>query len=626
MCGIAGQVRADGAAVSRDLLREMSDALRHRGPDSSGLHCDKEAGLAIRRLRVIDLVTGDQPVFNEDRRIAVVLNGEIYNYKDLRRRLERDGHSFVTNGDTEVIAHLYEEDGPACVNCLHGMFAFAVWDAAERQLLLARDRIGKKPLVYADSGHSLTFSSELRSLKCDRAISDDLDPDAIESYLALHYIPAPLTIFRAVRKLPPGSILVYRDGVSEISRYWTPGRRDGTRMMAGESGESGARIRTSVGAAVARRLVADVPMGAFLSGGVDSAVVVATMAEQVGQVKTFSIGFEHEGYNELPYAREVARLFGTDHHETVVKADAIGMLPVMVRHYGEPFGDSSSLPSFHLAEMAKRDVTVALNGDGGDECFGGYPRYAVNALSARLAHVPKHVLALAGALGSAVPPSGRRTSPRNRIRRFAATLQLDPKQRYIEYVTFSPTAQTLMSREYLAEIDGETSRRVLRDAWDASPASCTVNRMLDTDARTYLPDDLLVKMDIATMAHSLEARSPFLDHEVLEMAAALPGRQKIRGLQRKVALRAAFRGVLPDSILDREKRGFSLPLAHWFRTDLSGFAQEILLDPRAQGRAYLRPRAAAELLERHQAGAEDHAERLWALIFLEFWHREFLDK
>jgi asparagine synthase (glutamine-hydrolysing) len=626
MCGIAGQVREAMAPVRRELVERMCAALEHRGPDSRGMHLAAGVGLGIQRLRVIDLETGDQPIYNEDRTVAVVLNGEIYNYRELRRRLERAGHRFATDGDTEAIAHLYEEEGPDCVRSLHGMFALAVWDTRRRQLLLARDRLGKKPLFYAHRGDTLSFASELGSLIQDREIPREIDREALDRYLTYAYVPAPHSIYRAVRKLPPASTLIWRDGTVSQERYW---RLDYSRKRTvGDVAELHEEIRAAIRAAVRRRLVADVPLGALLSGGIDSSAVVAAMAEQSSEpIKTFSIGFEHEDYNELPHAREIARRFGTDHHEFVVRADAVEILPRMVRHYGEPFADSSAIPSFYLAELTRRQVTVALNGDGGDESFAGYPRYVANSVAAQLDGLPLPVRRLAQAAGELLPANGNVSSALNRARRLTRTMALHPGERFGRYVScFAPDERArLYSDELNAELAGSRAEQLIVDAWDDASGAATLDRMLEVDATTYLPGDLLAKMDIATMAYALEARSPLLDHELMQLAASIPAELKLHGRQKKAVLREALRGWLPDSILDRPKQGFSVPGAAWFRDDLGGYARDVLLDRGALARGLFRGEQVRALLDRHSAGHADESPRIWALLMLELWQREFVD-
>jgi asparagine synthase (glutamine-hydrolysing) len=626
MCGIAGQVRSAGAPVSRELVERMCAALEHRGPDSRGVHISPGAGLGIQRLRVIDIETGDQPIYNEDGSVAVVLNGEIYNYRELREHLERRGHRFATQGDTEVIAHLYEEQGVDCVRSLHGMFAFAIWDAPRRQLMLARDRLGKKPLFYADRDGTLSFASELNSLMQDRALSREIDREALDRYLTYLYVPAPHSIFAAARKLPPASTLLWRDGKATLGRYW---RLDYSRKRTvGDVRELHEEIRAAIRTAVAKRLVSDVPLGALLSGGIDSSAVVAAMAEaSSGPIKTFSIGFEHEGFDELPHAREISKLFGTDHHEFVVRADAVEVLPQIVRHYGEPFADSSAIPSFYLAELTRREVTVALNGDGGDESFAGYPRYVANSVAARLDGLPLRLRRLAGIAGERLPANGDVRSTLNRARRLTATMALDRGERFGRYVScFSAQGRDhLYSDEFGAAQRACPAEQMIVEAWNAASGEAPLDRMLEVDATTYLPGDLLTKMDIATMAHALEARSPFLDHQLMELAASIPAELKLQGREKKAVLRDALRGWLPDSILDRRKQGFSVPGAAWFRGELRDYSREVLLDPATLGRGLFRAGEVRRLLDRHAEGRADESPRIWALLMLELWQRDFVD-
>ncbi len=625
MCGIVGQARSDGNPVDPGLVHEMCAGLEHRGPDSRGVHVEGPVGLGIQRLRVIDLATGDQPVYNEDRTVAVVLNGEIYNYRELRRRLRGQGHRFVTDGDTEVIAHLYEEEGPDFVRSLEGMFGVAVWDVRREELLLARDRIGKKPLFYGSRDGAISFASELWALLADPAISTEPDADALDRFFTYTYVPDPFSAFRGVRKLPPGSLLRWRGGEASIERYWEVDFTAPVEVASEQ--EAGELVRDAVREAVRRRLIADVPVGAFLSGGVDSTAVVAAMAElSSGPVKTFSIGFESEHFDELPYARQVAERFGTDHQELVVRPDAVELLPKLVRHYGEPFADHSAIPSFYLAEMTSRAVTVALTGDGGDEVFGGYDRYANGALLEKLDRLPRGArVALAGALGM-VPADGDLNSARNRARRMAALLPLSPSDRYVRAMSrFGIDLRgTLYRPEFVEELIGPASMTIT-EAWEGSKAPNIVDRMLDVDRRTYLPGDLLVKMDIATMAYGLEARSPLLDPAVIALGASLPARFKVRGREKKIALRAALRGVVPDEWIDRSKQGFQVPMAEWFRTDLRDLARDLLLDPGARSHEYLRRDAVASLLHQHLAGAADNSSLLWSILIFEMWQREVVD-
>jgi asparagine synthase (glutamine-hydrolysing) len=626
MCGIVGQARAGGERVSEALLNHMCEAIVHRGPDSRGIHTAAGVGLGIQRLRVIDLLTGDQPISNETGTVTVVLNGEIYNFRELRKDLEHRGHSFATLTDTEVIVHLYEEKGPDLVHDLYGMFAFALWDSERRRLVVARDRVGKKPLFYALRDRTLTFGSELNAVMRDPAVPDELDLQALDAFLALRYIPHPLSIYRAVRKLPPGGRLVWDDGAVRIDRWWRLSYRpkQGPTTVV----ELGEAIRDAVRRATRRRLISDVPLGAFLSGGIDSSAVVAAMAEaSSGPVKTFSIGFatSRPEFDELPYARMVARKFGTDHHEEIVEPDVAETLPRVVRAFGEPFADPTALPTFRLSEMTRRHVTVALSGDGGDEAFAGYDRYAANLLLARFDRLPASVRRGLGRLGAHLPPDPTINSTRSRVRRLAGGLPLDPSDRYLGYMTHLDAGvdrTAVYTPEGRAQVGDGWVEHAVRAAWEETDADDLLDHMLATDSELYLPGDLLAKVDIASMQYSLEARCPLLDHEVLELAASAPPELKVKGREKKVGFRAALRGWLPDEILDRPKRGFELPIADWLRGDLAGFARDVLLDPQTRQRGLLKPGYAGGLLERHVAGREDHSRQIWSLLVLELWQRE----
>ena len=603
----------------------MCAALEHRGPDSRGLHRDGNVALGIQRLRVIDLATGDQPIYNEDRSVVVVLNGEIYNYRELRAELVARGHTLATQGDTEVVAHLYEEYGVDCVRRLHGMFAFALWDARRQQLLIARDRIGKKPLVYSLRDGVLSFASEMGALLADASIPREVDREAIDAYLAHGYVPAPLTAVRGVRKLPPAHTLVVRDGRAQLSRYW---KLDYANKLEGESVEEICeRIRAGLLEATRKRMIADVPLGAFLSGGIDSSAVVAAMAQHSTEpVRTFSIGFDHQEFDELPHARRVAQQFGTVHEEFQVRAQAIEILPQIVRHYGEPFADSSAIPSFYLAELTRRHVTVALNGDGGDESFGGYTRYVANALAGRLDRVPAGARRAVAAIVGRLPEGGDIQSVRSRARRLAGTLALDAPARYARYMAWFDAQQraSMYTPEFAAD-GGASSHDAIAASWAETSGASVIDKMLEVDVDTYLAGDLIPKIDIATMAYALEARSPFLDHELMQLAASIPASLKVRGSEKKWILREALRAWLPGDLLDRPKQGFSVPLSAWLRTDLRSWSREILLDPVTLGRGYFRREAVESLLERHAAGVDADDQRIWSLLMLELWHREYID-
>jgi asparagine synthase (glutamine-hydrolysing) len=601
----------------------MCAAQRHRGPDARGTHLDEGVGLGIQRLRVIDLVSGDQPIHNEDGSVTVVLNGEIYNYRELRRRLSASGHRFATEGDTEVIVHLYEELGPACVRELHGMFAFALWDRRRRQLLLARDRVGKKPLFYSVRPGVLSFASELGALMQDERIPRTIDHRALDAYLAHGYVPAPLCAFAAVRKLMPASTLTYRDGAVATERYW---RLDySSKRPFSSQEETTEELRTAIRRAVRRRLIADVPTGVFLSGGIDSSVVVAAMAEASSEpVKTFSVGFEDERLNELPLARRVAREFATEHHELLVKADATEVLPTLLRHYGEPFADHAAIPTFYLARFAREHVTVALNGDGGDESFAGYQRYSTGLVLAALDRAPRAVRRGGAAMAEAAMRRRGDSGALGRLNRLIAASALDPANRYVHQQSMFDERERaqLYTSEYATLIGPSCADEALLEPWRQSTATNLVDRMLDVDVNSYLPGDLLAKIDIATMACSLEGRSPLLDHELMELAAEMPAALKASRGQTKRLPRMALRGWIPDEVLDAPKRGFQLPVARWFREDLRDYAHDVLLDAAALERGWSREQVVRRLLAEHTAGKRDHGRRLWTLLVLELWYRE----
>ena len=508
------------------------------------------------------------------------------------------------------------------------MFGLAVWDTRRRRLLLARDRLGKKPLFYAERDGALSFASELNALLADPEVPRDLDLHALDSYFAYQYVPSPLSAFEAVRRLPPGSTLIYEDGRVAIDRYWQLSYTPPADLPEGP--ELHEELRRLIREAVTDRMISDVPLGAFLSGGIDSATVVAAMAEASPEpVRTFSIGFEDEDWNELPNARLIAERFSTAHEELVVKPDLVSMIPMVARHYGEPFADPSSVPSFYVSEMARRGVTVALNGDGGDENFAGYHRYVTASRTHRIASlIPGPLRRGIGTLGERSQVHGDPARAVNRVRRLARSLGQSDRDRYCLGMELFPREARgrLYAGELTERLRGSPAPRALEDVWDAGTAEDLINRMLEVDVNTYLPDDLLVKVDIASMAYSLEARSPLLDHRLMEFTAGLPGSTKIHGTERKVVMRDALRGWIPDQILDGPKRGFGLPMVgHWFRDELRDYITETLTDPGASSRAYFNGSYVRELLDSHQDGSRDNSTKLWALLMFEVWHREVVD-
>jgi asparagine synthase (glutamine-hydrolysing) len=608
----------------------MCASIEHRGPDSRGKFLEDGVGLGIQRLAIIDLQTGDQPIFNEDESVVVVLNGEIYNYVELRSELEERGHRFRTRTDTEVIVHLYEELGERCVERLRGMFAFALWDRTKRRLVLARDRLGKKPLFYGIRGGTLWFGSEVRAILTDDAVPREVDYGAIDSFLRLGYVPDPLSAFAALRKLPPAHTLVWDGQTPRIERYWRLSYR--TRHAGLSPEDERDLVQEKLFEATRLRLRSDVPLGAFLSGGVDSTAVVAAMAQQVsGPLRTFSIGFDVASYDETKYAAQVARVFDTEHEEFRVEPHAMEVLPKLVWQYGEPFADDSAIPTYLLSELTKRHVTVALNGDGGDEAFAGYSRYLFHDVMRRFEWMPT------GAADIAAGVLGRLVSPRNRVRParqarwLAEGLQSPLPERWADTVAHLPPdlcdeLYTPELRDKLAREDSPAPAEVVAEILARSDGETRVEQLLDVDVQTYLPGDLLVKVDIASMAHSLELRSPLLDHELMETAAGLPSSSKLDGRNGKRVLKDVVRQWVPDEVLDRPKMGFSVPMGDWLRGPLRQLPGEILLDSRARDRGLFDEAVVRRLIEEHKANRADHYKPLWTLLQLELWFRTFIDQ
>jgi asparagine synthase (glutamine-hydrolysing) len=624
MCGIAGMVGS--LRTDRASLQSMNDTLRHRGPDGEGVFWSDDVGLAMRRLAIVDVAGGDQPIYNEDGSVCVVFNGEIYNFLDLRAELQSRGHHFATNSDTEVVVHAYEEYGVDCVERLWGMFAIALWDARERRLLLARDRLGKKPLVYyANSSGGLAFASELQSLLSHPLVPREINPCAIDDYLTYLYVPAPTTAYREVKKLSPGHRLVWQAGRITIEPYWNVRFSEKLRISEEEAVEQfGVLLRD----AVRRRLIADVPLGAFLSGGMDSSSVVAEMAElSTAPVKTFSIGFGERDFDELRYAAQVAQRFGTDHHELVVEPRALDILPTLVRHYGEPYGDSSAIPTFYVAQLTRQHVTVALNGDGGDEVLAGYERHWGARIAARYDTIPRFVRhGLIRPLVPLVPEPRQRRAFLRRAKRFMAAAHLSPVDRYLHWVgAFSATQKSALYTDGFTEaLAGNHSVHWLRDTLASEPRLDPVDAVLRADTLLYLPEDLLAKVDIASMANSLEARSPFLDHRVVEFCAALPSSYKLHGRTSKWLLRQLMRDRLPPEILTRPKMGFGVPVGEWLRGELRPLLEDTVLSSTALNRGYFRPQAVRSLVDDHVSRRADRTAHVWGLLMLELWFREFV--
>jgi asparagine synthase (glutamine-hydrolysing) len=597
----------------------MNDTLAHRGPDDEGFLFTREVGLAMRRLSIIDVAGGRQPVHNEDGTVTVVLNGEIYNYRDLGAGLRARGHGFRSASDTEVIAHLYEERGIACVDELRGMFAFALWDARTDTLVIARDRLGVKPLYYWTNARRLVFASELKALLVDPEVPRDVDVDSLSTYLRYGYVPDPRTILHGVRKLPPAHVLVVRQGRLDVRRYWDVGAFFARPAARTTEADGEAELEERLREAVRLRLISDVPVGAFLSGGLDSSMVVALMARAADRpVKTFSIGFADEHLNELPYARRVARSLGTEHQELVLEPGSVDILNRIAWHFDEPFGDPSALPTYHVSRLASESVKVVLSGDGGDESFAGYDRYREHVSRDWVEVIPPGIRRRTlGALSRALPE-------RAPGRRLLHNLSLARGERYLDSVTyFSRHAQrALLSDDVWAQLGGG------RDLGDAAhtlsgpePAQ-SLDLVQAIDFRTYLPGDILVKVDRMSMAHSLEAREPLLDHRLVEFMASLPPGLKVRHGEGKYLFKKLARRYLPPEIVDRPKQGFAVPLHQWFREALKDFLIEVLLDRSTLQRGYFDPRALRAFVDDHRA--RDRATHLWILVMLELWHRMVL--
>ena len=600
----------------------MLATLVHRGPDEGSVDAFGACVLGHRRLRVVDLQTGRQPVADESGAVVAVLNGELYNFRELRAELGARGHEVRGTGDTPVLPHLYEEHGPRFVEHLSGMFALALWDGTRQRLVLARDRLGKKPLLWTRlADGTLAFASELKALLQLPRVGRDVDLVALDAFLALQYVPGPGTALHGIERLPPGHILVAESGRVRVERYWEPQARPEQLPRAEWLG----RVREEVITAVRRRLVADVPLGALLSGGIDSGVVVAAMAQSsAAPVRTFTAGFAQARYDEREYARAVAERYGTVHEELVVEPRPAELLPRLAWAFDEPFGDASALPTLLVCEHAARHVTVALTGDGGDEAFGGYERYVAHGLAERVGVLPPSLLrAAAGALRSLPQARSEPRSPFFRAARFLETAGGPPGERYGRLMEIFPPAlrDTLWTDEARAAIGRVRSAGELL----GPPPAPGVTGLQLLDLRTYLPGDLLVKSDIASMANSLELRSPFLDHRVLELGLSLPPELKARGRVGKVALREAFAPDLPAAVTGRAKRGFGVPLGRWFRDELRELSRDVLLDRRARERGQLRPAAIERLLGEHASGRADHGHRLWCLVMLELWQRSYVD-
>jgi len=628
MCGIAGLVHADsGYPIDRSLIARMTKCLAHRGPDAQGLQVWPGAAIGHRRLSIIDLNTGDQPIFNEDRTVAVILNGEIYNFQELREELQAHGHRFSTKSDTETIVHAYEQWGDQCVERLAGMFVFALWDDRRRRLLLARDRVGKKPLYYAPDGDRLLFASELKSLLQDHALKRALNLEAVDTYFSLGAVQAPATILLGIHQLPPAHYLVWEGGRIRTAEYW-----DVPHVAPIERTEAEA-LRALDGLlldAVRVRLVSDVPVGAFLSGGVDSSAIVEAMARLSSTpIVTTSVGFTEQAFSELEHARAVAKALGTDHHEVVLQARAVDVLPRLVWHLDEPFADSSALPTYYVAKAARERVTVALSGDGGDEVFAGYQRrYGLNRSEARLRRwLPAWLRAgVLRPLGRVYPKADWMPRPL-RARYFLQNLGTTFERAYFADLSLfrSDEKARLLSGELKTALAGHDPFRPFARHFERVRGLDALSQLLYVDLKTWLANDMLVKVDRMSMANGLEIRCPLLDHRIIEFAATVSSELKYRGRTSKYLLKRHLEGRVPSSVIHRPKQGFEIPLARWLRSDLRDLANDVLFSERALGRGHLRPDRLRQIWERHQRGTRDHSAQIWAVLMFEMWARTFLD-
>jgi asparagine synthase (glutamine-hydrolysing) len=626
MCGITGFISKDRDSPDEarlELLDRMCASIAYRGPDEQGMLVRGRAALGMRRLSIIDIKTGQQPIVNESGDLAIVFNGEIYNFQELRKELLSLGHRFKTNSDTEAILHAYEEFGENCLPRLRGMFAFAIWDSRTESLFVARDRVGKKPLFYTITAEGdLVFGSELKTLLVHGSVKREVDLTALDAYLSFGYVPEELCILKDVKKLPPGHFLTFRNGVVEMRKYWdfdlTPADVDRSES------EWADLLRDKIREAVEIRLVSEVPLGAFLSGGVDSSTIVGLMSQLSDRpVKTFSIGFREDRFDELKYARIAAKHFGTEHHEFVVTPDLFDIVGEIVWHFDEPFADQSALPTYMLSKMARDHVTVVLSGDGGDELFAGYSRYVVDRNRNAFAAVPtilrRQVLQKASA---ALPHGGFGKN-------YLYNISLDPIERYIDSVSAfnGPRKNFLYSRELAASLNGggAAGEKLFKVYGEVPPATDPIARLLYLDSKTYLPGDILTKVDRMTMANSIEARVPLLDHELIELVAGMPSSLKMNGSKTKYILKKAMEPIVPAEILYREKQGFGVPVGEWINDQLRERINDDLADKRTIDRGYFDHEYVGTLLREHSSGRRDHSNPLWMLWMLELWFRRYID-
>jgi len=610
MCGICGIVYSDREQmVERNTLKKMCDMITHRGPDDEGFYINQHVGLGMRRLSIIDLSTGKQPISNEDGQIWIVFNGEIYNHKEIRAELENKGHQFKTKTDTEAIVHAYEEYGDSCVQKLNGMFAFAIWDNRNHTLFLARDRIGIKPLYYLFDKNRLIFGSELKSILRAGDIPKRIDLQALDHFLTFEFIPAPLSIFQDIKKLPPGHTLKLKNNEIRICSYWDVELKSNGK----EPAQVKRNLRELLQDAVKVRLMSDVPLGAFLSGGVDSSIIVALMAQVMEEpVKTFSIGFEDSTYNELKYARMIAEKFNTEHHEFIIKPDAVELADNLLKYLDEPFGDFSIFPTYLVSKMARDYVTVVLSGDGGDELFAGYDTYIAD----KIANLTKFL--------DMIPPSPKKKGLINRAKRFVEGMKLPEDLHHTRWMIFLQQAEKelLYDRDVKSGVQEFDPFKFERSyfANAAYHQHDDINKQMYVDLKMYLVDNILVKVDRMSMATSLEARVPFLDHRFVEFSATVPGDYKMQGMKTKVILKQAMEELLPNEILYRGKEGFSIPIKNWLKKELKPLMMDTLASDKIKREGFFNSNYIDKLVSEHLKGTENHSHRLWALIIFGRWY------
>ncbi|MBF0327719.1 MAG: asparagine synthase (glutamine-hydrolyzing) [Nitrospirae bacterium] len=627
MCGICGKINLDGQPVSERLIKSMNSAIVHRGPDDEGGVIKGPVGLGHRRLSIIDLSdSARQPMCNEDGTIWIVFNGEIYNFQELSRDLLSKGHEFRTKSDTEAIIHLYEEYGAECLKYLRGMFAFAIFDEKRDELFLARDRVGKKPLYYYHTDKTFIFASEIKAILQDNSIQRTPDLEGINHYLTYLYVPSPWSAFKGIKKLPPAHYMILKDGKIKTERYWKlsylPKHQISFESLKKE-------IINRLREAVKIRLISDVPLGAFLSGGVDSSAIVALMSQLMREpVKTFSIGFKEEAYNELRYARMVAERFKTDHTEFMVEPKAVDLLPKLVWHYNEPYADVSAIPTYYVSKLAREHVTVILNGDGGDENFAGYGRYVANEYSALMHRfLPAALVNMTLPLLNNIPHGHHPRGFIWRLKRFLKEYVKPSEVRNGHWISQFTTEMKseLCTDDFIESVFHADSLDLLLDKYKEAEAETFLDKTLYADVAMYLPEDLLVKVDIASMANSLECRSPFLDQEFMEFAAMIPSEYKLKGRSTKHILKESLRGILPDEVMFREKMGFGVPLDYWFRNELKDMAYDTLLGRQCVERGYFHKEYIQRILDEHVSGKWNWQNHIWSLLMLELWHQTFID-